>query len=277
LRAQDREGWREALARIRIRFMAQASSWWWGDRLDGRFLLARWAGERSRGRVLDLGCGPGIILAEVDPGLPRAGIDRDLGALKVAARLNPGAVLAAADWRALPFGAGAFETVFLSGILCANIPLEVKEGIMSELVRVLRPGGRLLLFETNRLHWATGRFNPNQMDLPELKEYLARWGFTVTEAVGWNLIPSLVFFLPRALKKSLSRKGHRYKYFFVPGHLTARIPGLPSLLERLGRLPGLSSRARSFVVQARAGEPDQVRLRTTPISEANQPSQPRRQ
>ena len=250
----SREGWPESLTRIRRRFLSQAPAWWWGDRLDGRFLLARWARERARGRVLDLGCGPGIILAEVDSGLPKAGIDRDLKALKVAARLNPGVVLAVADWRALPFGSGSFETVILSGILCANIPRRIKEGIMSELVRVLRPGGRLLLFETNRLHWATGRFNPNQMDLGELKDYLAHWGFGVTEVVGWNLIPSLVFFLPRSLKERLSRKGHRYKYFFIPGHLTARISGLPALLERLGKLPGLGAKGRSFVVQAQANE-----------------------
>ncbi|MBW1713523.1 MAG: class I SAM-dependent methyltransferase, partial [Deltaproteobacteria bacterium] len=216
MRSASSETWPQTLRRIRRRFKSRAMRWWWGDRLDGRFLLARWVRTQSRGRVLDLGCGPGIILAEVPSGLAKTGLDIDRQALKTAAGFNPEALLVAGDWQALPFDQGSFETLILSGVLCSSLPQAVKEGILSEASRVLSPGGRLLSFDTNRLHWATGRFDPNQMDFGQLQALLAAWGFFVEEAVGWNVVPSFIFFAPPALKRRLAAKGHRYKYFFLP-------------------------------------------------------------
>jgi SAM-dependent methyltransferase len=246
------EGWPETIRRIRIKFKNGAQKWWWGDHLDGRFLLAKMARRIVRGPVLDIGCGPGVILSEVDRGALKAGLDIDRQALKVAADFNPEAFLAAADWGSLPFKTDGFSTVILSGVICASLPREVKDKILKEAVRVLKPGGQVLIFDINRDHWAAGRFNPLLLNHEGLTELLTEYGLEVKTTVGWNPLPSLVWFLPKRLKKKIAAKNHRYKYFIIPSILLPTIPGLPEILHRIGRTPLFKHRAKSYVVQARS-------------------------
>lgn len=114
------------------------------------WLRARLA-ERSRGLVLDAGCGDGRFLG---PGT--VGVDRDHARL-AAARL-PRAV--AADVRALPFADGRFDTAYAIRML--NDTGDV-DAALAELRRVLRPGGMLLVYTRarpapgDRLDAANGR------------------------------------------------------------------------------------------------------------------------
>ncbi len=247
---EQEEAWPETLKRIRSKFSNGAGKWWWGDYLDGRFLLARWVRENIRGPVLDIGCGPGVILSEVNRGTPKAGIDIDREALKAASSFNPGAFLAAADWKRLPFKDKSFSGVVLSGVLCGSLPREVKESVLAETVRVLKPGGRVLIFDINREHWAAGRFNQLLLDYGGLGTLLGDHGIAIRNTVGWNPLPSFVWFLPRSLKARIAAKNHRYKYFFIPSIILSSLPGLPYLLYRLGRTPLFRSKAKSFIVSA---------------------------
>ena len=244
------EGWSETMRRIRTRFKNGARKWWWGDHLDGRFLLAKMARQYIRGPVLDIGCGPGVILSEVDHGSLKAGLDIDRMALKAAASFNPDSFLAAADWGRLPFKDGRFSAVILSGVICASLPAEVKDRILTETVRVLKPGGQVLVFDINRDHWAAGRFNPLLLDHTGLRNLLEGYGLEIKTTVGWNPLPSLVWFLPVYLKRRIAAKNHRYKYFFIPSIVLSRIPGLPQLLYRIGRTRLFRHSSKSFVVQA---------------------------
>lgn len=219
-------------------------------------MLAKWAREIFRGKVLDIGCGPGVILSEVDHGSFKVGLDIDREALRFAPSLSPEAFLAAADWTSLPFRDNSFNGLILSGVLCAHLPLEVKQGILSEAIRVLKPGAEVLVFDLNKDHWAAGRSNPLLMDRAGLERLLADYDLEVVETVGWNPLPSLVWFLPLPLKQKIAAKNHRYKYFFVPSQILARIPGLPSLLDRMGRNQALGRQAKSFVVRARYSCPE---------------------
>lgn len=96
--------------------------------------------ELATGRVLDLGCGEGRFL-------PRDGIglDVDLDRLRRARARSPHVL--AADARRLPFGAAAFDTVYAHRML--NDTGDV-DGVLAEIARVLRPGGRLLVFTRAR-------------------------------------------------------------------------------------------------------------------------------
>jgi len=250
-KAESFERWPETIRRISSKFNSGARKWWWGDHLDGRFLLAKIARSHVRGPVLDIGCCPGIILSEVDHGSPKAGLDVDRQALKAAVAFNPDAFLAAADWGELPFKDNRFSVIILSGVICASLPREVKDRILSEAVRVLKPGGQVLVFDINRDHWAAGRFNPVLLDHSGLRNLLAGYGLEIENTVGWNPLPSVVWFLPGPLKRKIAAKNHRYKYFFIPSFLLPRIPGLPDFLFRIGRTPLFRHRAKSFVVRAR--------------------------
>ncbi|HZR00513.1 MAG TPA: class I SAM-dependent methyltransferase [Chloroflexota bacterium] len=128
--------------------------------------LAVWAellaglGLRGDERVLDVGCGRGAVLLMAAELLPRGravGLDlwraRDQsGNDPVATRRNAAregvadrAALVTGDMRAVPFADGAFDVV-LSSLAVHNLPDPADRArAIDEMVRVLRPGGRLLI------------------------------------------------------------------------------------------------------------------------------------
>jgi SAM-dependent methyltransferase len=101
---------------------------------------------RSGQRVLDVACGTGVLAREaaarVGPSGYVAGLDATPGMLVVAKRLTPGI-----DWRhgladALPFPDASFDAV-VSQFGLMFFP--DRERALREMMRVLRPGGRLAI------------------------------------------------------------------------------------------------------------------------------------
>jgi SAM-dependent methyltransferase len=119
------------------------------DRLTGRVtatvaepLLAA-AGVGAGTRVLDVGCGPGVVcgLAAARGALP-AGVDVAPGMVEEARRRHPGLSFAEADAVALPFEDGAFDAC-VGNFVLNHLP--APEAAVAEMARVLLPGGRLAL------------------------------------------------------------------------------------------------------------------------------------
>jgi SAM-dependent methyltransferase len=104
----------------------------------------RWAHEltrgRTRGRVLDVGCGEGRFL-------PPGGIGVDLDPGRVAAARARSPLVAVADALALPFAGATFDTAYAHRML--NDTGRVDEAL-AEIARVLREDGRLLIFTRAR-------------------------------------------------------------------------------------------------------------------------------
>ena len=99
----------------------------------------------ARSRILDAGCGSGPLFAALrDRGAIVTGFDRSTKMLELARRrLGADADLQAADLGSpLPFPDGAFDDVIVSLVLHY---LEDWTAPLSELRRVLRPGGRLIV------------------------------------------------------------------------------------------------------------------------------------
>ena len=119
-------------------------------------------------RVLDAGCGSGRHLCESfrTPGVEVAGVDlnrADLGKAKgflsLMAREQKGRWLVAqADVTKLPFADGSFDVV-----ICSEVLEHIKDNrtAVAELVRVLKPGGDLVVtvprFLPERVCWAISR------------------------------------------------------------------------------------------------------------------------
>lgn len=102
------------------------------------------AGEVSGRRILDAGCGSGLLTAALrDRGAVVTGLDASAGMLALARRrLGDDVALHVADLRdRLPFDDGAFDDVVASLVLHY---LEDWGPTLAELRRVLRPGGPLL-------------------------------------------------------------------------------------------------------------------------------------
>lgn len=97
-------------------------------------------------RVLDVGCGPGHLLERLaDRGLAVAGIDLDPAMVERAkARLGPHAEVTAADVAALPFASGSFDVAVSTLSLHHWADTEIG---LTEVARVLRPEGRILIYD----------------------------------------------------------------------------------------------------------------------------------
>ena len=92
-------------------------------------------------RVLEVGCGTGLLLQDVAPVAEQAvGLDLSHGMLTVARRRALDVVEGSAT--ALPFGEDAFDVVYSFKVLAhvPDLPLALRE-----LARVTRPGGVLIL------------------------------------------------------------------------------------------------------------------------------------
>jgi ubiquinone/menaquinone biosynthesis C-methylase UbiE len=111
-------------------------------------------GVRAGERVLDVGCGSGVvtraIARRVGPAGAVVGADPSAAFLEIAkqyaARDAGGAAIEwrLADCRELPFPDGSFDVVLAATVL-AHVP--GAERAVGEMARVTRPGGRLAIFD----------------------------------------------------------------------------------------------------------------------------------
>jgi ubiquinone/menaquinone biosynthesis C-methylase UbiE len=105
-----------------------------------------WVCGRAGGDTLEVAVGTGLNLPHYPPGARLSGVDFSPAMLAVA-RDRAGALgrdvdLRVGDAQRLPYPDGRFDTVVATFALCA-IPDDARA--VAEMVRVLRPGGLLLL------------------------------------------------------------------------------------------------------------------------------------
>ncbi|GAA1185334.1 class I SAM-dependent methyltransferase [Ornithinimicrobium humiphilum] len=100
---------------------------------------------RDAGTVLDGGCGTGRMARHLTGlGCQVVGVDLSPGMVEQARRLSPGVDLTVASLLDLPFGDATFAGVLL-WYSTIHVPDDQLPGLLAEAVRVVRPGGSLLL------------------------------------------------------------------------------------------------------------------------------------
>ena len=127
------------------------------DRAEARRaveLLRDATGRGPGARVLDLGCGAGRHLVELDHiGYRTTGLDLSRRMLEAARNTIPEAGLVRADMRSLPFGLGSFDVVTSYFTSFGYFDDESEDlGVLREVRRVLKPGGSFLLDFMNADH-----------------------------------------------------------------------------------------------------------------------------
>jgi SAM-dependent methyltransferase len=142
----------------------------------------RFAGQWARGcRVLDVACGAGFGLQLLEQaGAYPIGMDLDPRALAEAHALEPEARLVRADAARLPLPDASFDLVTSFETL-EHVPDAC--ALLSELRRVLRPGGRLVLSTPNRAFGPPEHhqnpFHVREFEADELRQLLQRTFSTV--------------------------------------------------------------------------------------------------
>lgn len=195
-------------------YESNARTWWSPDGpfamlnhlVPARFrFFDRYVADWPGVRVLDVGCGGGFVCEFLAKrGAEVTGLDPSRGLLSIArdhardAALDIRYVEGAAE--RLPFGEGEFDAVVCVDVLehVDHVPTA-----LSEIARVLRPGGRLLYDTLNRTLFSRlvtisllenvlglvpkGTHDPRLYIRPqEMDAYLERAGFTGHDSVGLN-------------------------------------------------------------------------------------------
>jgi arsenite methyltransferase len=144
------------------------------DLLRRRALVHEALGARPRERVLDAGCGPGFYISEilerVGPEGTVVGVDTSSPMLALAAKRCEGhsnVSFSEGDVTALPVADADFDRALSVQVLeyVDDIP-----AALAELFRVLRPGGRVLIWDVD---WATVSWHSD--DPQRMERFLRAW------------------------------------------------------------------------------------------------------
>jgi SAM-dependent methyltransferase len=105
------------------------------------------AGVPRGARFLDVGCGTGRWVRRYgELGFSAVGVDATIGMLRIARSHDTRAPLSTGLAQNLPFSDAAFDC--LSDItVVQHIPYELQPRALQEMIRVLKPGGRMILME----------------------------------------------------------------------------------------------------------------------------------
>jgi SAM-dependent methyltransferase len=187
-----------------IMYEVEGKHWWFAGR---RRIIAEFVGRvcremsESRPRILDVGCGTGANLQMLSQFGAAAGVDVSAEALDFCrARGLVDVKQGAAEH--IPFADASFDLV--TGLDVVE-HLDDDIGGLREMHRVLRPGGRVVLFvPAFKFLWGVQddiSHHRRRYTLPELKQKLSEAGLTVERASYANI----TFFVPILIGRALMR------------------------------------------------------------------------
>jgi SAM-dependent methyltransferase len=189
----------------------------WAPRFDAAFR------EVAVGRVLELGCGAGAYTGALTGAKEVVAIDLSQRFLERVVFRYPEVKLARADAHHLPFAETTFDAVVSVGIL----EYLDHDRAFAEIVRVLRPNGRLVIAAPNRhslfrasvraIQRATGRVHTcHEPTRSEIARLCARHGLVIEHV---DMSDTLIW-LPDAVDRRIGRVVYRW--------LAASIANLPA-------------------------------------------------
>jgi len=151
-----------------------------------------WLGERARGRVLEVAIGTGRNLPHYPADVAITGVELSPAMLAIArqraAALGRDADLRDGDAERLPFDGASFDTVVCALSLC-TIPSPA--AALSEMLRVLVPGGRLLLLDHIGSTWPpvyAAQWLLERVTIRAAGEHFTRRQLPLVKAAGFTIV-----------------------------------------------------------------------------------------
>lgn len=166
--------------------------------------------ERPGQRLLDAGCGTGGFLRwALDRGAfaSAAGIDIAATAIELARRCVPEADLRIGPLRELPFADGAFDLAVTTDVI-QHVPIDELDISLSELYRVLAPGGTLLVRTNGARRRRDERHDWRAFDRSGLSAALEEAGFSCERVTYANALLSLLAAPSRRTPHAPSESSH---------------------------------------------------------------------
>ena len=115
--------------------------------------------------LLDVGCGHGLIHPYLKDAFSITGTDAADEVLELAKQGNPGVSYLPYDGKTLPFAGGAFDLA-LAICVMHHVPPPEWISFLTEMKRVVKPGGGVFIFEHNPFNPVT-RYVVSRSDLDE--------------------------------------------------------------------------------------------------------------
>ncbi len=182
--------------------------------------------ENKNLTVLDLGCGDGateIFFEKYFPQFKIQGIDVSAKSIEEAQKKQlRNASFELYDGQQIPYGKESFDIVFVAGVL-HHIDAVDHQKVVDEIFRVLKPGGRLYLFEHNPLNPLT-RYLVNTCEFDEgvkllysneCKKLLSKSGFRIKNLIYTIFFPrKRLFNLMIPMEKYLRNIPFGGQYYF---------------------------------------------------------------
>jgi ubiquinone/menaquinone biosynthesis C-methylase UbiE len=149
-------------------------------------------------RVVDVGCGVGTYETSLVQDWPNiSGIDVSEESIAQARRGCPGVNFSSFDGKQMPFESGSIAAAFA---ICVwhHVPVEDWSLFLKEILRILRPGGIVAVFEHNPWNpltrWAVERcvFDKDAvlLSMPQARRRLTGAGFTLKQSEYILSIPA---------------------------------------------------------------------------------------
>ena len=215
-----------------LMYAREETDWWYvGRRNMARSLIERQVWPESNALILDVGCGTGGNLTTLAPYGSVIGVDLSVVALDLARQHRSVYCLAQASALGLPFTDNTFDLITSFDILYHRWVTDDSQAL-SELYRLVRPGGRLLLTDSALpLLWSSHDqryFARQRYTLPDMRRKLQAAGFEIRLCSYANTLLLPIFLLLRLTMDWLPAtfKLHQWQ---TPGWLNEGLIGLRDL------------------------------------------------
>ncbi len=169
-------------ADVKALFDKYAPKTWWGDYFDVRFYVISQLMQMHGERILDIGCGSGIVNYFVPNDNELIGIDTSNNDINIARQLNKSRTYIVRD--VLEFSWDKKFTIVLALNIIEALPTERRGQFVEKLLSFLGTDGKIILTTPNR-EYGLYKTHTNKLSYDDLNNILSKYSIEYS-IFGYN-------------------------------------------------------------------------------------------